>query len=66
MPNILKQVLVRGKASYIYYFIYFLPVELMKDVLLVIISKNLEESSVIWGEILTYLGLWLLMSSVHT
>ena len=38
----------------------------MKDVLLGITSKNLEGSPVIWGEIPTYLGLWLLMSSVAT
>ena len=58
--------MVRGKASYIDYFIYFLPVEWMKDVLLVMTSKNLERSPVSWGEILAYLGLWILMSYVAT
>ena len=48
---------MRGKASYIEYFVYFLSVECMKDVLLVITSKNLEESPVSWGKILTYIGL---------
>ena len=38
----------------------------MKDVLLVITSKNLEGSPVSWGEVLNYLGLWLLMSYVAT
>ena len=38
----------------------------MKDVLLVIPSKNLEGSPVSWGKMLTYLRLWLLMSSVAT
>ena len=31
IPKLLKQVVVRGKASYIDYFIYCLPVEWMKD-----------------------------------
>ena len=66
MPKILKQVVVRGEASYIDNCIYFLSVEWMKDVLLVMKTKNLEGSPVSWGEILTYLGLWLLMSSVVT
>ena len=57
---------MRGETSYIDYFIYFLPVEWMKDVLLVMTSKNLEGSPVSWGEMLTYLGLWLLMSSITT
>ena len=65
-PKLFKKVVVRGKASYIYYFIYFLPVEWMKDVLLGMTSKNLEGSPVSWGEMLTYLGLWLLMSSITT
>ena len=55
-----------GKASYIDYFIYFLPVEWMKDILLGMTSKNLEESPVSWFEMLTYIGLWLLMYSVAT
>ena len=46
MPKLLKQVLVRGKASYIDYFLYFLPVECMRDVLLGIKSNNLEGSPV--------------------
>ena len=66
MPKILKHVVVRGKASYNDYFIYFLPVEWMKDVFLGITSKNLEGSPVSWVEMLTCLGLWLLMSSVVT
>ena len=66
MPNLLKQVLVRGEASYIDYFIYFLPVEWIKDVLLGITSKNIEGISVSWGKMLTYLGLWLLVSYVAT
>ena len=57
---------MRGEASYIYCFIYFLPVEWMKDVLLVMTSKNLEGSPVSSGEILTDLGLWILTSSVAT
>ena len=66
MPKLLKQVGVRGKASYIDYFIYFLPVELMKYVLLGMTSKNLEGSFVSWGKMLTYLGLWLLVFYVTT
>ena len=66
MPKLLKQVVVRWKASYIYYFIYFLPVEWMKDVLLGMTSKNLEWIPVSWCEMLTYFGLWLLMPSVAT
>ena len=66
MPKILKHFVVRGKASYNDYFIYFLPVEWMKDVFLGITSKNLEGSPVSWVEVLTCLGLWLLMSSVVT
>ena len=66
MTKLLKQVVVRGKASYIDYFIYFLPIEWMKDVLLGITSKNLEGIPVRWGKLLTYLGLWLLMSSFVT
>ena len=46
MSKLLKQVVVRGKASYIDYFIYFLPVEWMKDVLLGMTNKNLEGSPV--------------------
>ena len=38
----------------------------MKDVLLGIKSNNLEGGPVSWGKILTYIGLWLLMSSVAT
>ena len=38
----------------------------MKDVLLGMTSKNFEGSPVIWLEMLTYLGLWLLISSVAT
>ena len=38
----------------------------MKDVLLGITSKNIEGGTVIWGEMLTYLGLWLLVSYVAT
>ena len=38
----------------------------MKDVLLVMTSKNIGGSPVSRGEMLTYLGLWLLMSSVAT
>ena len=41
MPKLLKQVVVKGKASYIDYFIYFLAVEWMKYVLLEMTSKNL-------------------------
>ena len=41
MPKLLKQIVVRGKASCIDYFIYFLPVECMKYVLLGITSNNL-------------------------
>ena len=66
MPKLIKHVVVRWKASCIYYYIYFLPVEWMKYVLLGITSKNHEGSPVSWGEMLTYLGLWLLMSSVAT
>ena len=57
---------MRGKASYIDCFIYFLPVEWMKDVLLGITSENLEGSPVSCGKILIYLGLWILVSSVAT
>ena len=57
MPDLLKQVVVREKASYIDYFIYFLPVEWMNDVLLGMINKTLEGSPVSWGEMLTYVGL---------
>ena len=57
---------MRGEASYIDYVIYFLPVEWMKDVLLIMTSKNLDVISVTWGKMLTYLGLWFLMSSVVT
>ena len=49
MPKLLKQVGVKGKAIYIDYFIYFLPVEWMKDVLLGMKSKNLEGSPLRWG-----------------
>ena len=66
MPKLLKQVVERGKASYIDYFIYVLPVEWKIDVLLGMTSKNLEGSPVSWGKILTYLGLWLLIFSVAT
>ena len=64
MPRLLKQLVVRGKAIYIDYFIYFLPVEWTKDVLLGMTSNSLEGILVIWGYITTYTGLWLLMSSV--
>jgi len=66
MPKLLKQVVVSGKASYIDYFIYCSPVEWMKYVLLGMTSQNLRGSPVNWGDMLTYLGLWLLMSSVTT
>ena len=66
IPKLLKQVVVRGEASYIYYFISFLPVDWMKDVLLGMKRKNREGSPVSLVEMLTYLGLWLLMSSVAT
>ena len=36
----------------------------MKYLLLGITSKNLEGSTMSWGEMLTYLGLWILMSAV--
>ena len=36
----------------------------MKDVFLGMTSNNLEGIPVIWGEMLTYLGLWLLISYV--
>ena len=49
MPNILKQVVVSREASYIDYFIYFLPVEWMKDVFWGMTSKNREGSPVSWG-----------------
>ena len=55
-----------GEESYIDYFIYVLPVEWMKDLLLGMSSNNHEGSPVIWGETLTYLGLWILVSSVGT
>ena len=48
MPKLLKQVVVRGEASYIDYFIYFLPVEFMKDVLLGITSEDIEGSPGSW------------------
>ena len=57
---------MRGKGSYIDYFIYFLPVKWMKDVLLGMTSKNLEGSPVRWGEMISDLGLWILMYSVTT
>ena len=57
---------MRGKASYIDYFIYFLPVEWMNDVLLGMASKNLKGSPMSWGEMLTYIVLWILMYSVAT
>ena len=38
----------------------------MKDVLLVMTSKNLVGSPVSWGEMLTYLGLWFPVSYVAT
>ena len=66
MKKLLKQVVVRGKESYIDYFIYFLPVEWMKDLLLGMTRRNIEGSPVISVEMLTYLGLWILMSSVAT
>ena len=53
MPKLLRQVVVRGEASCIDYFIYFLPVEWMKYVLLGMTSKNLEGSPMIWGQMLT-------------
>ena len=49
MPNLLKQVVVRGEASYIYYFISFLPVDWMKDVLLGMTSNNREGGPVSRG-----------------
>ena len=64
MTKLLKQVVVRGEASYIDYFIYVLPVEWKIDVLLVMTSNNLEGSLLSWREMLTYLGLWLLVSSI--
>ena len=57
MAKLFKKVVVRGKASYIDYFIYFLPVEWTKDVLLGMTFKNLEGSPVRWVKMLTYLGL---------
>ena len=66
LSTLLKPVVLRGEASYTDYFIYFLPVEWMKDVLLGMKSKNREGSPVSLVEMLTYLGLWLLMSSVAT
>ena len=38
----------------------------MKDVLLGMKSKNLEGIPLRWGKMLTFIGLWLLMSSVAT
>ena len=57
MPNLLREVVVRGKAIWIDYFISFLPVEWMKDVLLGMTSNNLEGSPMIWVKTLSYFGL---------
>ena len=53
-----------GELYWLFYII--LPFEWMKDLYLVMTRKNLEGSSVRWGEIPTYLELWLLMYSVAT
>ena len=45
---------------------YFLTVEWIKDILLGMTGKNLERSPVSWGKMLTYRGLWILLSSVAT
>ena len=66
MPTLLEQGVVRGEGGFIDYFIYFLPVERMKCVLLGMTSKNLEGSPASWGKMPTYLGLWLLVYSIAT
>ena len=51
-------------ASYINYYLYFLPTTYLKMVLLPETNKQEEEKEdITWGELLVYLGIWLLMST---
>ena len=45
------------------YFIHFLP-PFIKDIILVETNKQINGKDVTWGEFVTYLGLWFLLSTV--
>ena len=53
-------------SSYLDHFIYFLPTNYIKDILLVQTNKEGGEEDITWGELLVYFGLWFLMASVAT
>ena len=53
-----------NNSLYMDWFMYFLPVNYMKNVLLVKTNEVDETNDdITWGELLVYLGLWLLMST---
>ena len=56
-----------GGSKYIDYFLYFLPVDYFKEVILIQTNdatKNGSEGEMTWGEFVRYIGLWLLISTV--
>ena len=56
-----------GGNQCIDYFMYFLPVDFFKDVILTATNKSLmagDGGQITWGEFVRYIGLWLIMSTV--
>ena len=53
-------------SSYLDYYIYFLPTDYIKKILLTQSNKTGKNESITWGELLVYIGLWFLMSSTAT
>ena len=49
-------------SSYIDYFLYLLPCDYINEILLVETNKK-EEEDITFGELMVYIGLWLLMST---
>ena len=54
-------------SKYIDYFLYFLPVDFFKDVILTATNREMKNGAggeMTWGEFVQYIGLWMLMSTV--
>ena len=50
-------------ASYIDYYLYFLPTTYLKMVLIKETNAQDDKNPITWGELLVYIGIWLLMAT---
>ena len=67
MHKDLKMTKPLGEDRCIDYFMYFLPVSFLKDVILKATNATLlagDGGEMTWGKFVQYLGLWMIMSTV--